>query len=192
MKPPKDITIARNIRKLMTEKDLMPRDVRRALADFGIKISDSSFSNYITEDEKNNRKPTHDILLGFAKVFNVRFSEIFGNEYAEHDTKVHGLTMCGDLGFRSSFNLGTNLTHHKVTNNENKQFKIGDYLLIDKQINSGALGDYLVVINNISHIVRSEIKNNELIILGKNHDQIVDRNDIKIVGRVVANFKTNL
>lgn len=181
-----------NLRKVMGQQEKMPRDLKQALKAINVKIADPTLSNYLSESEHNVRTPRPFQILNIAKALKVKTGDLLGADFLAHDANVDNMTLCGDISFSNNFGLSDNTELFTVTDNSIEIFKTGDRLVIDKNESSVTAGYYAAVMDNKSRILN--IANTGKLYTVKFSDTATDvsYDDLKIVGKVVAKFTTQI
>lgn len=179
-------TVASNLQRIMREKDMKPRDLKRSITNGGGKISDSQLSNYLSLNAGNVRTPPYAALLTLAKGLNVSMSALLGEEFENHELNTNGLTNCGLVAVSESLGFSKNLTSFQIENNECKPFKTSDIVIIDKSINEVSVGYYLVKLGGVESVYRC-VNNGEgyTVFLGESESKF---NNLNVLGKVVANL----
>ncbi|AUR88244.1 DNA-binding domain protein [Vibrio phage 1.111.B._10N.286.45.E6] len=179
-------TVASNLQRIMREKDMKPRDLKRIIASNGDVITDSQLSNYLSTNGQNVRTPPYAALLSLAKGLNVSLSALLGEEFEDHEVNTNGLTNCGLVAVSESLGFSKNLTSFQIESNECKPFKTSDIVIIDKSINEVSVGYYLIKLGGIESVYRC-VNNGEgyTVFLGENESKF---NSLNVLGKVVANL----
>ena len=183
---------ARNLRQVMNEKDWKPRDLKRALANSGVKIADPTLSNYLSENEGNVRTPKLGGILDFARACGVHSHKLLGKDFAEHDSAMDDMTRCGEVFYSKSLGLGENVEMFTVKDNSTEGFSSGDRLVVDKNDRDVTAGFYVAVIGHISQLVSIVNDGKEYTVTISKHAARMSYEDVRIVGKVVGRFTTQI
>jgi transcriptional regulator with XRE-family HTH domain len=181
-----------NLRKIMGLQEKKPRDLKQSLKAVGVQIADPTLSNYLSESEHNVRTPKLLQILNIAKALKVKTGDLLGPDFLAHDAKVDDMTLCGDINFNSKFGLSNNVELFTVTDNSRDVFSTGDRLVIDKDETTVTAGYYVGVMNNKSQILKLANTGKAYSVEFSGNATQVSYDDLKITGKVVAKFTTQI